>query len=120
VSATEVAAIVVAAASVIGVVLLAIALATVTRTMRTVQEAVDLMRDETVPAMEELAATARNANSELQRVDILIDSAESISGTVDSASRLAYLAFSNPVIKAVAFGAGTSHALRRLRRGRED
>jgi hypothetical protein len=72
-----------------------------------------------VPAMEELAATARNANLELQRVDTLIDSAESISGTVDSASRLAYLAFSNPVIKAAAFGAGTSTALRRLRRGRE-
>ena len=34
----------------------------------------------------------------------------------DSASRLAYLAFSNPVVKALAFGAGTQRAIKRFRR----
>jgi len=48
----------------------------------------------------------------------VIGRAESIGGTVDSASRLAYLAFSNPLIKAVALGTGTSRAVRRLRRRR--
>jgi hypothetical protein len=119
-SATELAALTVAIASVLGVVMLALALASIVQTLNAVREAAEVLRTETVPAMEELASTARNANLELQRVDTLIDSAESISGTVDSASRLAYLAFSNPIIKAVAFGAGTSHALRRLRRTRED
>jgi uncharacterized protein YoxC len=120
VNATELAALIVAIASVVGVVLLGLALSSITKTLRAVRETTEILRTETVPAMEELASTARTANLELQRVDTLIDSAESISGTVDSASRLAYLAFSNPVIKAVAFGAGTSHALRRLRRARED
>jgi hypothetical protein len=46
----------------------------------------------------------------------VLGTAESISGTVDSASRLAYLALSNPVIKALAFGAGTARAARRFRR----
>ena len=36
--------------------------------------------------------------------------------TVDSFSRLAYLAFSNPIIKALAFGSGTARAVRRFRR----
>jgi hypothetical protein len=120
-TATELAALIVAIASVVGVALLALALVSITKTLRAVQEAVDTFRDQTVPAMEELASTARAANAELERVDILIDSAESISGTVDSASRLAYLAFSNPLIKAMALGAGTSRAYRRFRRadGRE-
>jgi hypothetical protein len=52
-------------------------------------------------------------------VDALLESAESISSTVDSASRLAYLAFSNPVIKALAFAGGTGRAIRRVRRNRE-
>jgi hypothetical protein len=41
-----------------------------------------------------------------------------VTATVDSASHLAYLAFSNPMIKAIAFAAGTSKAARALRRGR--
>jgi uncharacterized protein YoxC len=119
VSATELAALIVAIASVVGVVLLGLALASITQNLQAVRETTEILRNETVPAMEELASTARSANAELARVDVLIDSAESISGTVDSASRLAYLAFSNPIIKAVAFGAGTSHALRRFRRAQD-
>ena len=46
----------------------------------------------------------------------ILGTAESISSTVDSASRLAYLTFSNPVIKALAFASGTSRAVRRFRR----
>src|SRR5207253_2141204 len=61
-------------------------------------------------------AVAHGASVELERVDTLLGTAESISTTVDSASRLAYLTFSSPVIKALAFGAGTSRAVRRFRR----
>ena len=49
-------------------------------------------------------------------MDTLLVTAESISGTLDSAARLAYLALSNPVIKAMSFGAGTARAARRFRR----
>jgi hypothetical protein len=37
---------------------------------------------------------------------------------VDSASRLAYLAFSNPMIKVIALATGTSRAARSFRRQR--
>ena len=67
----------------------------------------------------ELGDTVRNANAELERVDGLLGTAESISGTVDSASRLLYLAFSNPVIKAMALASGTGRAARSFRRNRD-
>ena len=113
---TELAALIVAIASVVAVVLLAVALTSITRTLRAVRDAVDLLRTETVPVMTDLGDTVRAANAELERVDGILGTAESISGTVDSASRLAYLAFSNPVIKGLALATGTGRAARRFRR----
>ena len=118
-TATELAALIVAICSVVAVVLLVFALGSVLRTLRSLRETVDTLRGETVPVVVELRDTVRQANTDLERVDALLDTAESISGTVDSASRLAYLAFSNPLIKAMAFAAGTGRAARRLRRARE-
>jgi hypothetical protein len=50
----------------------------------------------------------------MERVGDVLGSAEAVSATVDSASRLAYRAFANPVVKTVAFGSGLRGALRRL------
>jgi hypothetical protein len=63
-----------------------------------------------------LQTTVRRANEDLERVDRVLESVESISVTVDSASRLAYLTFSNPVVKGLAFASGTARAVRRMRR----
>jgi hypothetical protein len=116
VTGTELAALIVAIASVVAVVLLGVALASITRTLRSVRDAVELLRTETVPVMTDLGDTVRAANAELERVEGILGTAESISGTVDSASRLAYLAFSNPVIKGLALATGTGRAARRFRR----
>jgi hypothetical protein len=115
VSATELAALIVAIASVVAVVLLVLCLAAVTKTLKVVRDAVELMRDETVPAMADLGETARRAGAELERVDVLVGRAQSISGTLDAGSRLAYLAFSSPVIKALALASGTGRAASRFR-----
>jgi hypothetical protein len=55
------------------------------------------------------------ASTDLERVDDLIGTAESLANTVDAASRTAYLSVANPVIKTVAFAKGTSRAAKRLR-----
>jgi hypothetical protein len=111
----------VAGAAVAGVATLGllIALASLTRTLRSLREAVDELRRETVPVVGDMHAAVRKANAELARVDGLLETAESIGSTVDSASRLAYLTFSNPVVKALAFASGTSRAWRRFRRTAE-
>jgi hypothetical protein len=116
-SAGDVAAIIVAVIAAVFVAFVCVALVTLTRTMRAMREAVDEMRRETLPVVAHLQGTVHQATAELERVDELIGTAESITTTVDSASRLLYLAFSNPIIKLLAFSAGTGRAFRRFRRG---
>ena len=115
-SASDLAAIIVAIASVVVVVLLIFMVVAVNRTLMTLRMSIEELRRETLPVVDELHRTVMTANVELQRLDGLIDSASSVTSTVDSASHLAYLAFSNPLIKAIAFGTGTARAARALRR----
>lgn len=117
-NAGDVAAVVVAVSSGILVVGLLFAVASLTRTLRTMRVTVEEVRREAVPLLGELRRTVDAANAELARVDGVVSRAESIGGTLDSASKLAYLAFSNPVIKVMALGAGTARAAKRLRRRR--
>ena len=115
-SGTEVAAYVVAGASVVAVILLVLVLVSVSRTLATLRQSVEDLRRETLPVLTDLQRTVSQANAELERVDDLLDSAQSVSATVDSFSRLAYLAFSNPLIKGMALVTGTSRAARALRK----
>ena len=118
-TAGEVAALVAAIAGAFFVVGMLFALSSFTRTLRVLRTAVEDMRRETVPLVADLRLTLDRTNAELSRVDGLLVTAESVGSTVDSASRLAYLAFSNPLIKVLAFGAGASRAARRLRARRK-
>ena len=86
------------------------------RTLATMRVAVEDVRKATVPLLTDVHTAVRQANGDLVHVGNMLETAESISGTVDSASRLAYAAFSTPLVKLVAFFSGTSRALRRLRR----
>ena len=119
-SATDLAAVIVAACSVVAVVLLAVALVSLVRTLRALREVANLLRTETVPVIDDLRDTVEAANYEIMRLDELVTTAESVTGTVDSASRLAYIAMANPVIKGVAFASGTAKAARRLRGRKAD
>ena len=115
-TASEVAAIIVSIAVAILAVGLLFALASLIRTLGQLRTTLEQVRAEAVPLVTDLRVTVGQANAELDRVDGLLVSAESISATVDSASRLAYLFFANPIVKALAFGSGTARAARRLRR----
>ena len=115
-TASELAAIIVAVAAVVGVLLMVFAIVSLTRTLATLRLSIEELRRETLPVIDELQRTVTQANSDLERLDTLLDSATSVTKTVDSASQLAYLAFSNPVIKAIAFATGTGRALRAFRR----
>ncbi|MHB8440114.1 MAG: hypothetical protein ACYDD4_13280 [Acidimicrobiales bacterium] len=75
---------------------------------------VDRLEADVVPLVRDARIAAEEAASEMTRVGDVLGSAEAVSATVDSASRLAYRAFSNPVVKVLAFGSGTSRALQRL------
>jgi hypothetical protein len=115
-SNSDVEAIIVAVVATVILLALLVVLWSLARAMRSLREAADDMRREGIAVLEEMRGTVGQANAELERVDGLLGTAESISATVDSASRLAYLTFSNPVIKMLAFGTGTARAARRFRR----
>ncbi|HEX5366497.1 MAG TPA: hypothetical protein VFW63_07530 [Acidimicrobiales bacterium] len=114
-SATDLAAVIVATCSVAAVVLLAVAVVAVVRTLRQLREVATVLRTEATPLLDDVRDTVEAANYEIVRLDGLVSTAESVTGTVDSASRLAYIAMANPVIKGVAFASGTARAARRLR-----
>ncbi|HVC71444.1 MAG TPA: hypothetical protein VNC61_14405, partial [Acidimicrobiales bacterium] len=84
------------------------------RRVRELRELVGHLQRETVPLVREARVVVDQAATEMVRVGDVLGSAESVSATVDSASRLAYRAFANPVVRVLAFGTGTSAALRRL------
>ncbi len=117
-TAGEVAAVIAAVAAAVLAVGLVFALASFTTTLRAVRNTVEELRRETLPLVANARVTLEQANAELTRVHGLLGTAESVGTTVDSASRLAYLAFSNPVIKALALGAGARGAASRRRRRR--
>ena len=117
-SAAEIAAVVAAVALAIGVVGLLLTLGVLIRTLTEVRGAVEEFRRRAVPLLTDVHTAVRQASDELGKVDTILERADSISGTVDSATRLANRAFSAPLVKAMAFGRGSAHAFRALRRNK--
>ncbi len=114
VSAGDLAAVILSVVMVAVVAAMAVAVASLLRSLRELRATLDRLQADTVPLMGELRDTVSAAGAEVERVDGLLDSAEAISARVDGASRLGYLAFRAPVIRAMAFGRGVGRGWRRL------
>lgn len=97
---------------------LVVAAVSVARSARALRRAAEDLAQRTTLLIEDVGATVSRAGAELERVEDLVGSAESITETVGAASRLAYVALSNPLIKILALGRGTSRASARWRRSR--
>lgn len=118
VAAGDVAAVVAAGLLAVAVVALLVVVRALVRSLRLLDVTVAELRRGTVPLVDDAQRALQQVTGQLERVDALLDTAQSVGATVDSASRLAYLAFSNPLIKTMAFASGTGRAFRRLRRRR--
>lgn len=109
------------AAVLLGVVALGLAVVTVIALQRLLgvtrelTKAVETVDQELLPAVEELRQAAVEARDEVERLDRIIEGSELVADRVDAASKLAYSAFSRPVIKAMAVRAGTAEAVRKMR-----
>ena len=114
-SASDLAAVLVSVGVAVAVAALVWAVASLARAARRLRRAADKLDQEATLLIEELRTTVARTDREVDRLDAVLASAESISGTVDAASRLAYRAVSNPVVKTMAFATGTSRAAKRLR-----
>jgi hypothetical protein len=110
-----VAAVVLTAVAAVLVVAMAFVLAALTRTLRSLQSVVDDLDREAVPLLANLEGDARKASQGLDKVGDLVGAAESVTRRVDGASKLAFVTFSNPVVKVLAVGHGVSRVGRKLR-----
>jgi uncharacterized protein YoxC len=84
------------------------------RTLASVRGAVDDVRRTAVPLITDVHTAVRQANGDLVQVEAILERTESIKGTVDSASQLAFAALVTPVVKLAAVSTGLSRAVRRL------
>jgi hypothetical protein len=118
-SAGEIAVLVASIVCVVAVVGLLVALASLRRQVRALSTVADQLSRQTVPLMADAHRVVDQAATEMERVGAVLDSTESVHATVDSASRLAYRAFANPVVKVLAVRAGAATGIRRLASGSE-
>lgn len=117
-SGADLAIVVVTGCSIVAVVAIVVALGRLLASVRALRRTLDELNAQVSPLVDDLRVALEEANEELDRIDRLVGSAESISATVDATSKLAYRALSAPVIKTVAVTSGASRAARRLRRDR--
>jgi uncharacterized protein YoxC len=115
-SAADLALVVVVGCSVAAVVAVVVGLVRLLVVLRRLSRTLDEVTAALVPLVDDLGRSVAEANEELERIDRLVGSAESISATVDATSKLAYRALSAPVIKTVAVTTGASRAARRFRK----
>src|ERR1700722_1407718 len=87
------------------------------REIRRVEAISDQLQRQPVPLGADAHRAVDQAATEMERVGAVLDSTESVHATVDSASKLAYRAFANPVVKVLAVRAGAATGIRRLAAG---
>lgn len=113
--AGELAAVVISVSAAIAVVGLLFTFASIIRAMSVFRKSVEDITRHTLPLISDTHTAVNQANADLRKVDGILDTADSISSTVDTASRLAYTAFASPLVKVLALGSGTARAVGRLR-----
>ena len=114
-TAGDVAAIVVSVSVGIAVVGLLFTMGSAIRAMTMFRRSVEEITSQTLPLIADMHACIKQANADLMKLDNVLETAESISTTVDSASRLAYGVVANPLVKAASTGAGVLRAFRGFR-----
>ena len=103
---------------------LAVTLVRVRDTLGSLRAEVAELRAETTPLLEDLRASAAEADramaaarEDLERFDRVLGSVEAIGNTAARSSKLARTTLSVPMIKAAGLATGTSRAVKRLRSG---
>lgn len=106
---------------VVAVVALAAQVASLRRAVRKLSAAVEDqgveladLRQQTVPLLADTRSALRKADRDNRKADALLDVATSLTGTADAASRLAYRAVTNPIVKVAAFATGTKRAAKEM------
>ena len=105
-TAGDTALIVVAAVWGVLVLFLCFVLRDTSRVLESTKMTIDAMREETVPLLREVKSSIERTNREIDRIDVVLESAGTIVGRVERFSGLIEEAASSPIVKIISFGAG--------------
>ncbi|RCW43890.1 uncharacterized protein DUF948 [Halopolyspora algeriensis] len=117
---TQIAALIAAGAFVLLVVLLAIPLVKLGRTLDEATNAIRKAHENSDPLFTGANTTLTHVNTQLERVDGITANAKSVSGNVSALSSLFTATLGGPLVKAAAFSYGVTKALRARRTRREE
>jgi uncharacterized protein YoxC len=104
-TAGDTALIIVAAVWGVLVLFLCLVLANTFRVLESTKMTIDAMREETVPLLREVKTSIEKTNREIDRMDVVLESAGTIVGRVERFSGLLEEAASSPIVKILSFGA---------------
>jgi uncharacterized protein YoxC len=76
------------------------------RVLESTKMTIDAMREETIPLLREVKTSVEKTNREIDRVDVLLDNANTIVGRVERLSGLVEEAASNPLVKFISVATG--------------
>jgi uncharacterized protein YoxC len=96
------------------VLFLCIVLINTFRVLESTKILIDVMREETVPLLREVKGSLERTNRELDRVDVVLESAGEVVGRVRRISGLVEEVVSGPLVKLISLGVGVRKATSRL------
>jgi hypothetical protein len=119
VTPTQIAALIAAGAFVLLVVLVAIPLVKLGRTLDEATKAIRKAQENTDPLFTGANSTLTHVNTQLERVDGITANAKTVTSNVSALSSLFTATLGGPLVKAAAFSYGVSKAVRSRRKRRE-
>jgi uncharacterized protein YoxC len=119
-SAGQVAALIAAGAFVLLVVLLAIPLVKLGRTLDEATIAIRKTHEGSAPLLDGANTTLVQVNTQLERVDGITSNARAVSGNVSALSSLFTATMGGPLVKTAAFSYGVSKAIKARKAAKED
>jgi predicted cobalt transporter CbtA len=118
-SAGQIAAVIAAIAFVVLVVLLAVPLIKLGRTLDEATIAIRKAHEGSAPLLDGASTTITQVNTQLERVDGITSNARTVSGNVSALSSLFTATMGGPLVKTAAFSYGVSKAIKARRAGKD-
>ncbi len=113
--ATDYAVMVIAGFFALAVIVVSILVLNLFRVVSSLKELVDGVTKETVPLIHDVDGTVKGVNQEIERVDSIMASAQTVVKNAQTISETIKLAVTNPLVKALAFFAGARRASKKFR-----
>jgi uncharacterized protein YoxC len=113
--ARDYAVIVLSAAFALAGVLLAWLILRLSHAVSSLIEMLDGVTKETVPLIHDVDLTVKGVNHEIERVDTIMASTQTVVKNVETISETVKVTVTNPLVKALAFFAGARRASRKMR-----